>query len=142
MLTREVQVGEGYWGRLSHGADLLGELTALCSEKNIQWGRVEAIGAVKKARIGFYNQQKREYEYIALDRPLEIVSLIGNVSLRDGAPMVHAHVSLGDSDGRMYGGHLAPGTVVFACEYLVQRIQSAAYMREFDQETGLPLWKP
>ena len=141
MMIRQVKFSKGFVGRLSHGADLLSELTTLCSEKDVPFGRVEAIGAVQKARIGFYNQSKREYEFITLDQPLEIMNLTGNVSLKDDKPMVHAHITLGDRDGKAYGGHLAPGTIVFACEYIIQRIEGDTYMRDFDEETGLPLWK-
>lgn len=140
-MIRLVEFGKSLVGRLSHGADLLNELTKLCSENDISFGRVEAIGAVQKARIGFYNQSKREYEFITLDRPLEIVTLTGNVSLKDDTPMVHAHITLGDRDGKVYGGHLAPGTIAFACEYMLQRIEGDAYVRDFDEETGLPLWQ-
>ncbi len=142
MMIRQVEFSKGFMGRLSHGADLLSELTTLCSKKDVPFGRVEAIGAVQKARIGFYNQSKREYEIITLDRPLEITTLIGNVSLKDNNPMIHAHITLGDCEGKTYGGHLAPGTIVFACEYILQRFEGDAYVRDFDEETGLPLWQP
>jgi hypothetical protein len=141
MIMRQVEFGKGLVGRLSHGADLLDELTNLCSENNISFGRVEAIGAVQKARIGFYNQSKGEYEFTTFDRPLEILTLIGNVSLKDGSPMVHAHITLGDQDGKVYGGHLVPGTIAFACEYMLQRIEGDVYVRDLDEETGLPLWQ-
>ena len=39
--------------------------------------------------------------------------------------MVHAHVTLGDAEGRAFGGHLAAGTPVFACEFVIQECQSA-----------------
>jgi len=140
-MTRQAEFGSGLVGRLSHGADLLEELTRLCSDNRISFGRVEAIGAVQRARVGFYTQSEREYEFTSIDRPLEILNLTGNVSLKDGVPMVHAHITLEDRDGRVYGGHLAPGTVVFACEYMLQRIGGAAYVRDFDEETGLALWQ-
>jgi predicted DNA-binding protein with PD1-like motif len=141
MMIRQVEFGKGFMGRLTYGADLLRELTALCSERDVQCGRIEAIGAVQRARIGVYNQSTREYEFRTLDRPLEITTLIGNVSLKHEKPMIHAHITLGDHEGKAYGGHLASGTVVFACEYILQRIEGDAYVREVDEETGLPLWK-
>ncbi|MHC4252147.1 MAG: PPC domain-containing DNA-binding protein, partial [Planctomycetota bacterium] len=107
-------------GRLGHGKDLLEELTAVAAAEGVTLGRVEALGAVKRARVGFYNQEEREYEFHELDEPLEIASLIGNISLKDGKPMVHAHVTLSDREGKAYGGHLAPGTIVFACEFVIQ----------------------
>ncbi|MFW5958032.1 MAG: PPC domain-containing DNA-binding protein [Desulfosalsimonas sp.] len=129
-----------YIGRLKHGADLLEEITEACKKENIKLGRVEALGAVKKARLGYYDQEAREYGFFTIDHPVEITALIGNVSLKDGEPMVHAHVTLADEDGKAYGGHLAPETVVFACEIIIEALEGPALERKFDEETGLTLW--
>lgn len=141
ILLREVSAGRRFMGRLPQGADLLEALNELCARENITAGEVRAIGALSKAVLGFYNQQSREYEYITLGRPLEIVSLLGDVSLKDGRPFVHAHVSLGDGQGRLWGGHLAPGSEIFACEVIFTAYEApAAFERQFDQGTGLLLW--
>lgn len=140
-ITRTVEPGKRLIGKLAHGSDLLEALTAICVEQGIQLGRLEALGAVQKARIGFYNQQTREYEFLELDQELEILKVVGNVSLKDGKTMVHAHITLGDNEGKAYGGHLAPGTVVFACEYVIQELVGEPLERGFDEETGLPLWQ-
>ena len=95
---------------------------------------------MKKARLGYYNQKEREYHFYELDQTLEITSLVGNVSIKDGAPIVHAHVTFSDEDGHAYGGHLAPGTIVFACEIVIQVLDDPKFERRLDQETGLPLW--
>ncbi len=132
----------GLWmGRLSRGDDLLGAISVICRERDIRLGRVEAIGAVERAVLGYYRQQKREYEFFTLDGPHEITSLAGNVSLRDGEPMVHAHVTLSDEKGNVRGGHLAPGTIVFACELVIEAFRGPAFNRGLDDETGLPLWE-
>ncbi|MFW5857914.1 MAG: PPC domain-containing DNA-binding protein [Planctomycetota bacterium] len=128
-------------GRLAHDGDLLGELTAVAREQDLRLGAVSAIGAVRQARLGFYDQAKRVYDYFVLDRPLEITALVGNVSLKDGAPVIHAHVTLSDETGRAYGGHLAEGCVVFACEFTMTALASdATFARGLDEPTGLPLW--
>jgi predicted DNA-binding protein with PD1-like motif len=130
-----------FMGKLSHGSDLLAELTDLCTQKDVHLGRIEALGAVQRARLGFYNQKTREYEYVILDRPLEITKLVGNVSIKDDKPMVHAHITLADDGGIAYGGHLASGTVVFACEFILQAFDGPVFERAYDSDTGLPLWK-
>jgi predicted DNA-binding protein with PD1-like motif len=127
-------------GRLNHGADLLEELTGICRQHDIRLGCIEAIGAVKKASIGFYDQQARAYAYLTLDKAMEITKLSGNVSVKDGQVFVHAHVTLADDTGRAYGGHLAPGTIVFACECIIEAFEGPALERVFDEETGLALW--
>ena len=57
MIIRRVNYDNIFLGRLSYGADLLEELIKVCSGKNIQLGQVEALGAVQKACIGYYDQK-------------------------------------------------------------------------------------
>ncbi|MFC1889781.1 PPC domain-containing DNA-binding protein, partial [Thermodesulfobacteriota bacterium] len=137
---RKVEAKETTMGKLRHGADLLEEITGICKDRGIRLGRVEAIGAVSRACVGYYNQETREYEFHTLDEPLEIVSLKGNISIKDGEPMVHAHVTLADRAGKAFGGHLAAGTIVFACEWVIEAFEGPAFERGYDEETGLPLW--
>jgi hypothetical protein len=35
---------------------------------------------------------------------------------------------------------LAPGTIVFACECVIEKFEGPILERGFDEETGLPLW--
>ena len=140
-IYNEVQLQRIFVGKLKHGSDLLEELTSVCEHNGIHLGRVEAIGAVKKARLCFYNQQERKYDFFKIEENLEITALIGNISMRDGEPMVHAHITLADAQGRTYGGHLAPGTVVFACEFSIDVYKGPRLLRAYDDETGLPLWE-
>ena len=139
-IVNKVSPRATFMGKLNHGSDLLEEITALCRREDIRLGRLEALGAVQKARLAFYDQQTREYQFIILDQPLEITKLVGNVSLRDGIPFVHAHITLADRAGKAYGGHVAPGTTVFACEIIVEAFEGPVLERVFDEVTGLPLW--
>ena len=140
-IYNEVQAERCFIGKLDYGGDLLGELTSVCEKEKICLGTVEAIGAVQKARCGYYDQQKKEYNFFEINEHLEITSLLGNVSIRDGKAMVHAHVTLADEKGKAFGGHLAEGTVVFACEFVIRVCTGADHVREHDEQTGLPLWK-
>jgi len=138
-------------GRLKKGDDLLESLTLLCSEANVRLGKVQAIGAVSKSAVGFYLQETKEYTTLNYDCHQEIVSLQGNISTKDGEPFVHAHLALSDSHGGLHGGHLMPGTVVFACEYIINEyisetaeikndLEDQTFSRTYDDETGLHLW--
>jgi predicted DNA-binding protein with PD1-like motif len=136
-----VTAGRKIIGRLVKGEDLLAALEKLAREHGITLGEVQAIGAVSQARLGYYSQAERQYYLIELDRPLEIISLIGNISLKDEKPMVHAHLTLANQDGRAFGGHLAEGTLVFACEFTIQEYRTATpLVRRMDEPTGLFLW--
>lgn len=133
--------GKKYMGRFAKGADLLHALEDFCRVRDITLAEIQAIGAVKQARVGYYEQREQKYHYLELNQPLEIVSLLGNVSLKDGKPMVHAHITLADESGRAYGGHLAEGTIIFACEYWVQEYRGeSSLVRQMNKPTGLFLW--
>jgi predicted DNA-binding protein with PD1-like motif len=128
-------------GRLPCGSDLLGELIDICVKEQIRLGRVEAIGSVSRARLGFYHPEAREYRHHTVNQTLEISSLHGNISLKEGAPFVHAHMVLSGIRGRSWGGHLASGTEVFACEFVIEVFSGPDFSRVFDEETGLGLWQ-
>lgn len=138
---RDVQGGRILMGRLGHRGDLLAELTAVCQKENICLGRISAIGAVSQARLGFYDQITRQYLTLTIDHAMEIASLLGNVSLKDGEPFAHVHVVLADAEGRSYSGHLQPATLVFACEFIIEELHGTELLREPDTDTGLSLWK-
>lgn len=136
-----VTPGRKIIGRLAKGEDLVAALENCAREHGITLGEVQAIGAVSQARVGYYNQAERTYYFLDLARPLEILSLTGNISVKDGKSVVHAHVTLSDGEGRAFGGHLAEGTLVFACEFTIQEYQSGkALVRQMDDPTGLFLW--
>lgn len=139
-IYKEMKPIKTFMGKLEHRADLIAELTKVCVEKNIKLGKVEALGAVKKATIGYYDQDTKTYNFFELDRHLEITNLVGNVSLKDGEPIIHAHITLSDEKGNAFGGHLAAGTEVFACEFCLTSFEGPEFNRGLDEQTGLPLW--
>jgi hypothetical protein len=125
---------------LPHGSDLLKAITDLARREGIKVGTVSVIGAVKRARIGYYDQITREYREREIEEPAEISSCLGSVSLKDGEIFVHAHVTLADSAGRVAGGHLCRGTVVFAAECRISELKGKSLERSYDETTGLSLW--
>ena len=136
-----MEPGRILMGRLPKGCDLLAELSGICQENRISLGEVRALGAVERARIGYYDMQSRQYRWLELEQEMEILSLVGNVSLKDGEVFVHAHITLGDEKGRAFGGHLAEGSKVFACEYAIWEYTSPTKLeRVWDEPTGLYLW--
>lgn len=129
-----------YMGRLPYGGDLLNTLTEFVTEKHIKKGQVQVIGAAKRAVVGFYSQNKGKYDVFKFDKHMEILSLIGNISLKDGKPFIHAHLTLGDEEGKSFGGHLMEGTIVFAGEFIIREFEGNELERAYDEETGLTLW--
>lgn len=126
--------------RAEHGKDLIQFVKRLAEERDIEAGTFTAVGALKRATIGFYNQDSHEYQEMEINAPREMVSCIGNISLKDGEPFVHAHVVLADDSGRAMGGHLVEGTV-FAGEIQLKILEGPKVERKHDEKTDLSLWK-
>ena len=140
-MIQEIERGRVFMGSLERGSDLAAGLTAFCSENHITLGRIVGLGAVQRANVGYFDQEDRNYRFIAMDRPLEITSLVGNVSLKENSPFIHAHVTLGDEEGRGFGGHLGEGNIVWAFEFTLEEYAGATFERVYDPETKLSLWQ-
>lgn len=141
MGSREYARGRWVVARLPHGGDLLEEIAAVADRHGMAMAELRGIGALRSARLAFYDQAGHTYEELPVDEPMELLGLLGNVSRRDGATAVHAHATLAGHDGVCVGGHLAPGCVIFACELVLQELVGEPLEREFDEQTGLPLWR-
>lgn len=126
--------------RLPKDADLLTALETICLERDINHASIALIGALTRASLGFYLQDERRYVSHDVDKPLEILSGIGNVSLKEGRPFVHLHLSLSDDTGAALGGHAMPGCRVFAAEAAIQPAEGPNRHRVYDEATGLFLW--
>ena len=68
------------------------------------------------------------------------MSCIGNVSLKDGKPFIHAHILLADEQGKTIGGHLFSETIIYAGEINLQELTGKPMKRTYDSNTGLMLW--
>lgn len=130
-----------YLGRVPKDADLGPALNQICKEQGITRGSVTLIGALTKAALGFYDQETFSYETHEVNEPVEILAGLGNVSLKDGEPFVHLHLTLGRGDCTTLGGHTMPGCIVFACEVCIQELPGEDLVRGFDEPTKLPLWE-
>jgi uncharacterized protein len=127
--------------RLPYGEDLLAAVTKVVRETGIRFGVVSIIGAASAAAFGYYDQKKKEYRTIIRQGEFEIVFGSGNVSLKDGSPFVHAHVLFADETGSSFGGHLMPGTIIFAAELQLAELDGEPPVRQLDEQTGLFLWR-
>lgn len=126
---------------LRHGYDMLEEITRICAEASVRHAVLSVIGAVDGASFGFYDQQAKKYLPLARQGAYEVIACTGNLTCKDGAPFVHAHVLFGDADGTAFGGHLMSPTIVFAAELHVTELAGPPPERLFDRETGLYLWQ-
>jgi len=70
--------------RIRHDADLIQSILELARSKGIEAGSFTAIGALKRAKLGYYDQKNRKYREMMIEAPHELVGCVGNVSLSEG----------------------------------------------------------
>lgn len=136
----EASPGRTFVGRLEKGSDLVAEIERICTERGVSAAWVSVIGAVSHAAYAYYHQTDHRYLELASDTHHEIVGFVGNVSLRDGKPFLHAHATFADEHGACVGGHLLRGIEVFVAEFEIRELLDVELVRMFDEEFGLALW--
>jgi predicted DNA-binding protein with PD1-like motif len=121
------------------GDEFMSGLTRFAKENGLSAASLTAIGAFSNATLGYFDMDKKEYEKISVEEQVEVISLVGDVALKeDGEPQVHAHVVVGLSDGTTRGGHLLEAHVRPTLEVVLT--ESPAHLRRrADEETGLAL---
>ncbi len=139
MKAKKVEVGRCFLVRAEHDSDIIVFIMEFAKKNKIELATFTAIGALKSAKFGFYDQQKHKYFETVLSVPQEIASCVGNISLKDGEPFVHAHAVLGDQYENVIAGHLLEGKV-FAVEIHLTELLGKQISRKPDAVTGLSLW--
>ena len=116
--------------RLHPGDDLRDRLQALTQIHGWEAAAiVTAVGSLRQAHLRFAGQPQGT----RLDGPLEILSLSGTLS-RHG---LHLHISLGDANGQVWGGHLLPGCPIYTtAEIVLATLPGLVFARSPDPATG------
>lgn len=128
-----------YFVRINKGEEIISTLKEFCKVNNINLGTVQGIGAINKATFGFFNPETKEYEEKTFSQPMEITSLLGNITVKNKEPYLHLHMNAAGKDYNTVGGHLVNAVVSLTAEITVK--QSIGDIgRKFDDNIGLNLW--
>jgi len=132
--------GRLYIGRLPTDSDLVEGIESFCAEQGIAAAWVNAVGAVRHLEYAFYDQGELHYIDLTSATHHEMAGFVGNVSMRDGKPTLHAHASFGDEQGNTVTGHIRKGTVVWVAEVEIRELTDISLVRQHDERTNLALW--
>jgi predicted DNA-binding protein with PD1-like motif len=121
------------------GDELASGLKRFAAENKLSGSSFQAIGALSSVKLSWFNWETKKYVPSAtLDEQVELVSLIGDIAMKDGSPQVHAHVVVARKDGTAHGGHLVEATVRPTCEVVLT--ESPVHLqKQLEPESGLAL---
>lgn len=87
------------------------------------------VGSLRQAVLRFANQPTGT----PLHGKFEIVSLTGTLSQHGS----HYHITIADSSGRCFGGHLLTGCLIYTtAEIALAVVPNRRFIRQHDAETG------
>lgn len=130
--------GETYALVFDPGDEVMAGLSAFARQHRLDAADFTALGAFSDALLGFFEIARKDYRQIPVAEQAEVLSLVGNISLDQGEPKIHAHAVLGLADGSTRGGHLLQGHVRPTLE-LVLTEAPTPLRRQFNPDVGLAL---
>jgi predicted DNA-binding protein with PD1-like motif len=116
--------------RLKRGEDLRDAIDAYVAAKSIKAGVILAcVGNLERAILRMADEKIVK----TFDGTFEIVSLVGTVETGNS----HLHISISDSEGKVWGGHLKKGSLVgVTAEVVIAELEGLMFRREPDEQTG------
>lgn len=123
---------------LERGEDIVESVTDIAKEQGGKFGTVSGIGACDDVELNFYNIDTKTYEKKSFEEPLELISLLGNISHIDDKPFAHLHATFGTSTYATLSGHLTKA-VVSATAEIVITMTDLDINRKHDEAIGLNL---
>ena len=124
---------------LAKGDNINKMFESFAEVKGVGCAWLNGIGALKNPEIGYYSLEDKSYHRKTFKGEYELTSLIGNITLKEGKPFSHTHITFSDTEFRVFGGHLFNANITAAGEFIMQ-FGSDEINREMNAEIGLPLW--
>ena len=88
------------------GDEVMSGLTELAEHENIQAAQISAIGAFQHAVFAWFDDEKKAFRNIPVNRQVEACSVLGDIGLAGGKPAVHLHSVVAFPTGETRGGHM------------------------------------
>lgn len=122
----------------SKGDEAFSGLSEFAEKFQITSAHFTAIGALRGATLAWFSPERKMYKKIPVEGQVEVASMIGDIALFKGEPVIHAHMVVSLSDGITRAGHLLEAHVWPTLEVMVT-VEANAMRKVLDPETGLAL---
>ena len=134
-----IKDGNKHYISLDKGENINESLLTVSDNYNIDSGWINGIGAIHDVEIGYFDTDSKGYVKKKFNNHYELLSLSGNVSIKEGNRFIHTHITFSGTDFKVIGGHLFDAKIAAAGEFL---IDSSAFKlnRKYNDEIGLHLW--
>jgi len=128
-----------YFVYLEKGESVVDALTDFCKEQKILNGYITGIGAINNIELGAYDSKVGEYVKKTFAKDHELIMYHGNIMLLENKPFIHAHVTIGNHNMEIFGGHLFSANIAVVGEFIIHKIDGNS-KRTFNDKIGLATW--
>ena len=132
------RIGDKIVFRLEMGDRLMESAQKIAANENVKLASISGIGACSKIEMGYIDLSIKEYIFKTFEGNMEILQATGNITLKDGEPFPHIHISVANEECKSFGGHLNEATISATFEGIMQIIDHEIH-REFNEDLGLAL---
>lgn len=133
------KVEEAYMISIKDGSSIVEALTDFVSIRKIQAGQITGIGAVSEATLRFFVPSAKSYIDKTFNEQMEVSNISGNISMVEGTPLLHLHITLGRQDYTALAGHLLDAKIRGAGEFMCYPLDTEA-IKIKDKELGINLY--
>jgi hypothetical protein len=123
------------------GDEVMSGLTEFAQNYHVTSAHFTAIGDVQTAKVGWYDMSRKMFKVINISSPSEITSLIGDIAVYNGKPVVHAHINVADSTGMVHGGHLFEAFIAPTLEVMMT-VEPETLYKKLNQEFDVSVIDP
>jgi uncharacterized protein len=121
------------------GDEVMSGLTEFAEHENIQAAQISAIGAFQHAVFAWFDDERKAFRNVPIDRQVEACSVLGDIGLVAGKPAVHVHGVVALPTGETRGGHMLEA-YVFPTLELFLTAYPQPLIKVHDNETDLALF--
>lgn len=127
------------FARIDKGEEILDKIKEIALKEKIKLANINALGAINYITVGVFKTEEKKYYSNNFTGDMEIVSLTGTINTMNGEFYSHLHMSCGDVNGNVVGGHLNKAIVSATCEMIINIIDGIVD-RSKNDEIGLNLF--
>ena len=124
--------------RVDPGEELVEQIQKLCTKLDITSGTITGIGATNDVTVGVYEVNAKKYHSKTFTGDHEITNISGNITRMNDETYIHLHITLGNMNNEVIGGHLNKARISATFEGVITPVKGTIHRRH-DSEVGLNL---
>lgn len=121
---------------LKKGQSMHEAILQCANDAELKGATLSGLGGIAPTTLLYFDHVAKKYHRKTIEEFMELVSLTGNITKKEGQREAHIHVALSNKDYQMTGGHLEKATVAAIAEIKIVPT-SGELIKRFDDETGL-----